>query len=105
MSSLLRHWTLLWTGMSGSSSFYFDSMGAPPPNGVLHLMNALSTASGHSYNHDEVQELDSITCGYFCVFVARQLCAGKGVRATMARFSTTDFAKNEAMVKASFRLA
>lgn len=96
------HWTMLWDAGRGSGAFYFDSMGEVPPSSVRRLMNALGDRNAHDYNPNEVQEFDSITCGYFCCYVAKRLLAGQSVAKVLGGFSTKDFARNEAMVKAAF---
>ena len=45
---------------------YFDSFGLPMPEEVLTY---LSTGGKRiTYNHDEIQERNSVLCGYWCLY-------------------------------------
>lgn len=59
------HWVVLC--IEPDIIFYFDSFGMPPPTEVINL-------SGGSYiaNTSQFQHMDSVLCGYFCIFFAHR---------------------------------
>ena len=52
------HWTCLYFG---KYNFYFDSFGYPPPIQVQEMITP------YVYNHKEIQNINSSSCGYFCI--------------------------------------
>jgi len=53
------HWVSF--NYSPSGSIYFDAFGAPPPEKLsFQLGNYIS-------NHKQIQDIDSSSCGYYCI--------------------------------------
>jgi len=67
-----------WVCYSNSSTLdyvlYFDSYGLPPPEEIVKY---LSTSDKKiMYNTSEIQNLKSQMCGYYCVYVIKELNKG-----------------------------
>jgi hypothetical protein len=59
------HWTSIST--TKSHAFYFDSFGSPPPIEVKVFIEKVFPKYG--YNSKEIQALDSVYCGWFCIYL------------------------------------
>ncbi|MDX9924330.1 MAG: hypothetical protein RBS48_06150 [Ignavibacteriaceae bacterium] len=57
------HWTCLYNGPDCCE--YFDSFGIVPPEDALKLMR--KTAKPMTYTSNEIQNPESILCGYYCI--------------------------------------
>ena len=75
------HWVLVshleYSGSGNTHIFYFNSFGLPPPDVVLKFMNRAKNTKGKKktmfYNTCQVQDSDSVNCGYYVVYVAKLL--------------------------------
>jgi hypothetical protein len=63
------HWICVHN--SGKQCIYYDSFGAPPPQIILKRM--LATKKDIKYNCLQIQDLNSIMCGYYCVDACKRL--------------------------------
>ena len=76
------HWTLLFN-CKPNECIYFDSYGMPPPESVVTAM--LNTRKKtQTYNNVDLQELGTQTCGWWCIYVAEELLAGKSLLQTVS---------------------
>lgn len=92
------HWVLL-DNRAPSAVQYFDSMGEVPPQKVKKLMNG--TKKPQVINRFEIQPMGSVTCGWYCIAAARALTKGN-MEDFIAKFSMTDFKKNDRLLKRLF---
>lgn len=75
------HWVLVsnveYTSSGNTHIFYFNSFGLPPPDVVLKFMKRAKDYKGRKksvlYNTVQVQDSDSVNCGYYVVYVAKLL--------------------------------
>lgn len=58
------HWIALYK-QSKTKYFYADSFGIPPPETLINLLQCTETQL--FYNDTQIQYIDSILCGYFCL--------------------------------------
>jgi dimeric dUTPase (all-alpha-NTP-PPase superfamily) len=58
------HWTCFKKGIK---NLYFDSFGFVFPNEVKERLTDIT------YNHKEIQNINSIMCGYFCIALINEL--------------------------------
>ena len=54
------HWVVFYYNKP-LTSIYFDSFGFPPPEDVEEVIKE------YIYNDEDIQDLESTTCGYFCI--------------------------------------
>ena len=54
------HWTTLYKNNNGIS-LYYDSFGFPAPEEIEDLINK------YKYNKKQIQNINSTSCGYFCI--------------------------------------
>lgn len=65
------HWVFV-SDMNPVFCFYVDSYGVSPPPEIVAFMK--KSASGRmKYSHDELQEMTSSECGYFCLYCIDRL--------------------------------
>jgi len=69
------HWVAI-TDFDGRC-LYVDSYGIFPPPEIEAFMSR-SKNSVRKYSDDQLQEIDSSRCGYFCIYVINSLLANKG---------------------------
>ena len=67
------HWVAVYFDKNGVGE-YFDSFAGYPPHEIVHFLR--SHAKGWQYNHMQVQELHTTTCGQFVVFYIYQKSRG-----------------------------
>lgn len=67
------HWVMLYN-CSPSEVIYFDSEGQVPPKSIEKFMDR--TKKRKVKNPYRIQELNTDTCGYYCIFVADLLQEG-----------------------------
>lgn len=58
------HWIAIY--ISGLNGFYFDSFAAMPPKNIINFFKRYKIR--WDYNKQQIQDLDSSACGYFCVY-------------------------------------
>ena len=61
------HWTCLII-KSKSSCIYFDSFGITMPYDLICFVKRLNPKMKIYYSIDQIQHIDSIYCGWFCLF-------------------------------------
>ena len=59
------HWVCIYNENKSKSVEYFDSFGLVPPNEVVKYMK--TTNKNIIYNDAQIQNIDSILCGYYCL--------------------------------------
>lgn len=64
------HWVLLWN-CDSKRCYYMDPFGAPPPENVKDLI--LKTKKQGLYNDIDLQDLNSESCGWMCIYFASEL--------------------------------
>ncbi len=80
------HWVLLYN-CNPHAVVYFDSYGQPPPKSIQAYMDR--THKFQQVNQQEIQQLNSDWCGYYCIVVARGLLQGAPFSGIISRgFST-----------------
>ncbi len=69
------HWVCF--SKIGKTIYYVDSFGMPPPENELKVFNKENDTI--HYNKKQIQNINSILCGYFCIgfFLFEKLNAGK----------------------------
>ena len=65
------HWTCVF--IKAGMCYYFDSFGFPPPKEVAEYLNKYDK---RYYNSFEIQKINQVICGHFCIYVLIKLDSG-----------------------------
>lgn len=71
------HWVCYIVDPSLSCHFYFDSFGLAPPTEVVDYLHKMSPNKHIGFNNSQIQNITSILCGYYCVYVIKNFYKGK----------------------------
>jgi hypothetical protein len=83
--------------------YYFDSYGIPPTQ-ECHLLFGKSPYNKFYYNTIQYQDINTDTCGYFCLYVLYQICKGRSFNNITVNDFSHDINKNEEMINNFFNL-
>lgn len=70
------HWVCYIVDKNLPFAFYFDSFGLAPPKEVVDYLKRLVNKP-LSYNSSQIQNITSILCGYYCVYVLKTFYRSK----------------------------
>ena len=91
------HWVAVYFDRNGEGE-YFDSLGRYPPHEVEHFL--CSHAKGWKYNHMQVQEIFTTTCGQFVLFYIYQKSRGLTLKVIFRKyFSSHNKLRNDLLVR------
>jgi hypothetical protein len=62
------HWTCLILTKYRNLAIYYDSFGKPMPQDIIRFIKRFNKKCNIIYNIDQIQDIDSIYCGYFCLY-------------------------------------
>ena len=65
------HWVCIYNDEKSDKVEYFDSFGLVPPNEVIKYMK--TTNKNIIYNDSHIQNMNSILCGYYCIYYIERL--------------------------------
>ena len=91
------HWTCLLK--NGTNYYYFDSYGFPASEEVEEQIGE------YIYSDQQLQDMDSTSCGYFCVAFMRYMASGRGGQTAYSNFLKSfskDVKKNEIVLHKLF---
>jgi hypothetical protein len=94
------HWVCLWN-CNQKYVFYCDSFGAPPPENVVKFMK--KTGKECLYSDMMLQDMNSSSCGWFCVFSLLELLKGKSPVDILLKDFTINPTTNERLLKNYFK--
>jgi hypothetical protein len=90
------HWVSIY--IQNGKGEYFDSYGmAPPLEDFVDFLQRNSRT--WSYNKQELQSLDSMVCGHYCIWFLSERARGKSMQNIVQQFSETDTNWNDKLVK------
>jgi len=90
------HWVLVYN-VKHNFCIYFDSFGIDPPKDVLQRMK--ETNKECVMSDVEIQNLDSMMCGYYCINVIDRLENGESYTDIVLSDYSFDTLKNENIIK------
>lgn len=84
------HWVCFYVGPSQPTLLCFDSMGAPPNQNMVDYLTHVSALTGKplDYSTKQIQELGTSSCGWFCIYILKQLSAGISMKTILNKFSS-----------------
>ena len=80
---------------------YFDSFGLNAPNEVVELSHTLGL--NYIYNSTQYQDLNSVLCGYWCLYFVNESRKGRSYYDILRPFSHTDTQFNERLIVEYFQ--
>ena len=91
------HWVAVYFDKNGVGK-YFDSLAGYPLHKVVHFLR--SHAKEWQYNHMQLKELYTMTCGQFVVFYIYQKSQGLTLEVILSKyFSTHNKLRNDLLVR------
>lgn len=69
------HWVCTYNSPYREDVIYFDSFGMRPSDVVIKYMKTAN--KGVVYNSGHIQNMNSVMCGYWCIFVIHELLNGR----------------------------
>ena len=76
---------------------YFDSFGLVPPNEVIKYMK--TTNKNIIYNDSQIQNMNSILCGYYCIYYIEKQNEGQTADEVLLDFHDKPTEFNEKFMK------
>ena len=80
---------------------YFDSFGLPPFQEIVDHAKKKNLTLLHQ--NDQIQNIMTTTCGYFCLYFLNEMNKGKTYFDLLQVFSRTDTIKNEKFIEQYFK--
>ena len=80
---------------------YFDSFGMPPFQEMVNHAKKKNLTLLHQNN--QIQNMQTTTCGYFCLYFLNEMNKGKTYFDLLQMFDTNDTMKNERFIESYFR--
>lgn len=89
------HWVLV-SLLNPEISVYMDPFAVDPAREILAFMKKWRPES--AMNENIIQDVNSTNCGYFCAYIAEQLCKGRYFIDVMDQDFKPEPKKNEQMI-------
>ena len=80
---------------------YFDSFGLNAPMELVYLSDKLRL--NYLYNSTQYQDLESVLCGYYCLYYVNESQKGRSYYDILKPFSHTDTKFNERLIVEYFK--
>ena len=91
------HWVCIYNDSKSDNVEYFDSFGLVPPNEVIRYMKTAN--KNIIYNDTQIQNINSILCGYYCLYYIMQRNKGEKADEVLLDFHDKPSAFNENFMK------
>lgn len=94
-----EHWVAIFFYENNREAYYFDSYGLPPIHEeVLQFLD--NNSNTWRFNHQQIQDVYSTTCGLYCLFTLDALAKGYDIqRYLQHHFYKTNFFKNDVKIQ------
>ena len=90
------HWVTLRVRDPPNPIEYFDSFGLNAPHEVVELSNLMGL--NYIFNSTQYQDLNSVLCGYWCLYFVNESRKGRSYYEIVRPFSHTDTQFNERLI-------
>lgn len=91
------HFTCYYNSPKNEHVYYFDTYGIVPPEQIKAYL--LSSGKKIAWNTTQYQPIASTLCGYYCVFVLKELAKGKTLYDAIRHFDLNNTEKNDQFIK------
>ena len=81
----------------------FDSFGLPPFQEIVNHAKRKNMTLLHQ--SDQIQNINTITCGYFCLYFLNEMNKGKTYFDLLKVFDINDTMKNEKFIERYFKIS
>ena len=81
---------------------YFDSFGMPPFQEIVNHAKRKNMTLIHQ--SDQIQNLLTTTCGYFCLYFLNEMCKGRSYYDSLKMFNIHNTMKNEKYIENYFKI-
>ena len=69
------HWVVVYNKPDHKNIEYFDSFALSPPEEMIQFMK--TSGKPLEYNSGQIQTMDSIMCGYYCIYYILERSRGR----------------------------
>ena len=90
------HWVVIHLKGSSQAIEYFDSFGLNAPMELVNLSNKFHVY--YLYNSTQYQDLNSVLCGYWCLYFVNESRKKRSFYDILKPFSHTDTQFNERLI-------
>lgn len=80
---------------------YFDSYAVQPPEQIKRYL--LTSGKKIAWNTSQYQPIGSVLCGYYCIYVLKELAKGKSFYDVLSIFDMNNLTKNDNFIKRYFQ--
>jgi len=87
------HWVLVYNNPKNEAVYFFDSFGMAPGEEIQKYLRTAHKPI--EFSTSEIQELGSVLCGYYCVYVAEELNKGRDFYDVLYEFNPYPTEENE----------
>lgn len=94
------HWVVIYIKDNRCVVEYFDSFGLNAPEEVVELSEKMRV--NYLFNSTQYQSLDSVLCGYWCLYFINERAAGRTYYELLKPFSHSDTVYNEKFIRDYF---
>ena len=88
------HWVAIYN--IGNECIYFDSFGVDPPEEALDKMR--QTKKNMIMNTYRIQDLNSVNCGKYCIYIIDGLLNGRKYIDILSDFDPKEYKKNDTLI-------
>jgi hypothetical protein len=95
------HWVCVYNSPKNKHIYYIDPFGLPPSK---RIHNYLKTSKKEClYNNQQLQYINSVLCGYYCVMFILELSKGEDIYDILSKFKFNPI-ENEKIITKYFML-
>jgi len=94
------HFSCYFNSPNSDYVYYFDSYGVLPPKQTEKYLK--TSGKPIQYNSSQFQPIASILCGYYCIYVLKELYNGTSFYDVLTKFDLNDPSKNDQFIKLQF---
>lgn len=94
------HWILV-SLLDPKHGIYFDSYATPPPRDILAFMKRYRSVN--YMNEEQIQDIMSLSCGWYCLYIADQLTGGRKYLDILSDFTEDLKGYNESVLYEYFQ--
>ena len=95
------HWVATVVKPKSKIVYYFDSFSLPPPQEFMDYVDELKMKYKFNYGNP-IQKIESVRCGYFCLYFLNEINKGKSFYKLLKVFSLSDQDYNENFINEYF---
>ena len=91
------HWVAVYNNRNHKDVEYFDSFGLYPSDIVIKYMK--KAGKGIVYSSNQIQGIDSVMCGYYCIYLIIERYKGRKMMDILLQFKYKPAIMNELLIR------